>query len=85
MPQFQVDSLSAVPLRRQKGIQVTIVNQAVADVFMDKEPNRLNTTPPGVPPSGTRIAGGGGQVQIQPYPGEMWFRAANPTTIEVQP
>lgn len=84
MPAFQVDSISAVPLRRRKGSQVTLVNQSATDVFMDTEPNRLNTTNPGVAPSGTKIANSGGQVQFQPYPGEMWFRAATPTTLEVQ-
>ena len=85
MPQFQVDSLSAVPLRRRFGVQVTLVNQSAVDVYMDKEPNRLNTTQPGTPPSCTKIAANGGQVQFQPYEREMWFRAAFPTTLEVQP
>lgn len=86
MPQLVVDFVTAVPLRRPKGIQVTLVNQSAVDVYMDREVNRVNqSTPTGVP-SGTKIAASGGQVQLEPFPGEMWFRTATTvTTIEVQP
>lgn len=82
--QFIVGATQATPLRRRQGSNVTLVNQGAVDVYCDENPNRLNSTVTGAVPSGTEIAAGGGQLQYSSYPGVLWFRAAQVTTIEVQ-
>ena len=83
MSQLVVDSITAVRVRRPIGIQVTLINQSATDVFYDREPNRLNASVAGAVPSGTKLAATTGIVQLENFPGEMWFRSATPTTIEV--
>lgn len=89
---FFVPIENAVPLRRQKGIQVTIVNQSAVDVYFDFDPQRINGPFIGGVPDGTRIAAFAagppateGQVQLDNFPGVVWLRAAAATQVEVQP
>lgn len=86
MSQFVVDATTAVRVRRSVGVQVTFINPAgsAGTVFYDSEPNRLNATAPGVVPNGTPLAVGT-QIQIENFKGEMWFRAAQNTLIEILP
>lgn len=85
MPSLLVPSDFAAPIRRQKGIQLTIINQSAVDAYVDDDANRLNNKGPGSIPEGTKIANGGGQIQISDFKGLIWIRAATPTQVEVQP
>lgn len=85
MAQELVPAENAKPIRRQRGSQVTLVNQSAVDVYFDFNPNRLNATPVGVAPSGTKLLATTGSIQIDSFPGVIWVRAATPTQIEVQP
>jgi hypothetical protein len=86
MSQVIVDTATAIRVRRAVGIQVTIINPtgSAGTIFFDADPNRLNASAPGVAPSGTPLIAGA-QVQIENFRGEMWFRAAQITFIEVLP
>jgi len=86
MSQVIVDTATAVRVRRAVGIQVTIINPtgSAGTVFYDADPNRLNAAVAGTAPSGTPLIAGA-QVQIENFRGEMWFRAAQITFIEVLP
>lgn len=85
MPLEFVPIENAKPIRRPPGSQVTLVNQSAVDVYFDFNPNRLNATPAGSVPSGTKIAATTGQIQIDSFPGVIWVRAATATQIDVQP
>jgi hypothetical protein len=86
---FAVDSVTAVPLRRPVGVQVSLFNTSAVAVFFDSNQNSLNSTPVGSAPVGNPLpaaaAGVAGFVQIDSFPGVMWFRSATPTTIQVFP
>ena len=85
MATFNVDDEQAVALRRKAGITITLVNQGATDVYVSREPDRLNTSITGGVPAGMKIANGGGQLQWPNFPGTLWMRAAAKTTIEVIP
>ena len=85
MAKFQVDDDKAVALRRRAGITVTLVNQSATDVYLNRDPDRLNTTVTGAVPPGMQLAKNGGQLQYPNFPGVLWFRAASKTSIEVVP
>lgn len=85
MATFNVDDTQAVALRRKAGSTITLVNQGATDVYVSREPDRLNTTLTGAVPPGMKIVNGGGQLQWPNFPGTLWFRAAAKTTIEVVP
>jgi hypothetical protein len=80
-----VDALTATPIRRQKGSQVTLVNQLAVDVYFDFNRERLNASAPGVVPAGTKLVATTGSIQIDNFPGVVWTRAVSQTSIEVQP
>lgn len=90
--QFSVEADRATALRRQKGTQVTIVNQSAVNVYMSDDPQQLNGTAFGVAPNGMLIAAfaagpppTAGQVQIDNFKGVVWLRAAAQTIVEVYP
>jgi len=72
-------------VRRSPGTTVTFINQSAVDVYFDEDPNRLNNCLSGAVPNGTKLVNGGGQLQWANFKGTLYFRAATPTTIEVQP
>jgi hypothetical protein len=85
MPLVTVPTESAIRVCRTPGSDVVFVNQSTIDVYFDMEPGRLNSTPVGSTPSGTKLAANGGEKQFQNFPsGGVWFRAAAYTSIEVQ-
>ena len=85
MATFRVDDENAVALRRKAGIAITLINQSAVDVYMSREPAQLNASATGATPAGAKLAASGGQLQDPTFPGELWFRAASKTTIEVIP
>lgn len=85
MATFKVDDERAVALRRKAGGTVTIVNQSATDVYVSREPERLNATVLGAVPRGMKIVNAGGQLQWPAFPGVLWFRAAAKTSVEVVP
>ena len=85
MAQFNVDNVSAVAYRTKAGVTITLVNQSATDVYLDRVPDRLNTSAIGAVPAGIKLANGGGQLQWPNFPGTLWFRAAAKTSIEVVP
>ena len=85
MANFHVPNGAAVPLRRRPGSELTLTNVSGTDVYMDKDPARLNQTAVGVVPQGTRLVNTTGFIQFTEWPGLMWFRAAAATNIEVLP
>lgn len=85
MAKLNVDDGDAVALRRKAGITVTFVNQSATDVYINREPDRLNRSLKGAVPDGTKLVNGGGQLQWPNFPGTLWFRAATKTSIEVVP
>jgi hypothetical protein len=44
----------------------------------------VRVTAPGVVPNGTLLKANGGEKEFEIYLGEVWFRAAQETQIEVQ-
>lgn len=87
MPKITVPIENAIPIRRKVGETVTLINFSATDCYIDFDAGRLNATAPGVVPSGSKIASGGGQLQITnlPEPGVIWARAAVQMDLDVQP
>ena len=87
MPQVISPKGPAAPIRRKRGITVTIVNQGAVDAFVDDDPMRLNAGIPGslTIANGTKIAASGGQLQISDFKGIIWTRSNSDNTLEVQP
>jgi len=89
MAQFQVDVNTATALRRPVGMQVTIVNNSAVVAYFDRNENYINSTSPGAVPNGIPVpaAAGGvpGSIQIDNFPGVVWFRAVTPTVLQVYP
>ena len=85
MANFNVDDENAVALRRKIGETVTLVNQSATDVYLARDPARLNVSVVGAVPDGLKLAAAGGQLQYPNFPGALWFRAAAKTSIKVVP
>lgn len=85
MATFNVDDQNAVALRRKAGITITLVNQSATDVYLARDPARLNASKTGSAPAGMKLAATGGQLQYPNFPGVLWFRAAAQTSIEAVP
>lgn len=86
MALFQVLKTQARAVRRKQGSTVTFVNQSTTtDVYFDRQEERLNRAAPGGTPDGTKLSKNGGQLQYPDFPGVLWFRSTDDTTIEVVP
>lgn len=69
-----------------KGSTVTIINNDAAnDVYFDGDAARLLASLAGNVPSGTKLAHGGGQLQVANWNNPLYFRAVvDGTSVDVQ-
>lgn len=77
----------ATKLRSFRGGTLTLINSSAVDVYYDVEAagGQINSTAPGIIPSGTKIAASGGTIQFAaPAPDNIWVRAISQTVLDVQ-
>jgi hypothetical protein len=76
----------ATKLRSFRGGTLTLTNSSAVDIYYDIEAagGSINSTAPGVIPTGTKIAATGGTIQFQDCPDNIWVRAISQTVLDVQ-
>lgn len=76
----------ATSLKSFAGSNLTLTNSSATDVYYDVTAvaAQLNASLPGTIPTGTKIGNGGGTVNFQVAPKELWIRAATQTVLDVQ-
>lgn len=76
----------ATSLKEFAGANLTLFNSSPVDVYYDVQLNGagLNASAPGTVPQGTKITNGGGFVQFNEAPKDLWVRSATQTQLDVQ-
>jgi hypothetical protein len=76
----------ATSLASFAGSNLTLANNSAVDVYYTTEAGggALNSTAPGIVPTGTKLVASTGFVQFQDAPHSLWVRAISQTQLDVQ-